>query len=295
MEKHLGILKERNKELRIMSNHSICITATGTILNPWYWLPSHITKDGLDRPGTSQRHEITSPCRVELQEQGLRLVFQDDKLFFIFTADSADPQYLVYPILYFLTYETFINYNIISPATNMLDASTFDVVDAIQFKIERFARDGKESRVKSEIADEWPKVSVDSIIQYLRVINDTLYYALAYYLVGCDNPRYFLIEFFKAVEVIKNELGGKHEFLKKLEPYGVKRNEFNDFGKVCNDMRIAPLDIGRHAPMPGAPLFSVNLRHLLVEPRSREVFESSTIFCRQVIDAYMAFLIQKQS
>jgi hypothetical protein len=112
-------------------------------------------------------------------------------------------------------------------------------------------------------------------------------------LIGCDNPRYFLIEFYKAVEVVTKVFGGEDEFLKSLKPYGVAKSKFKKFGKVCNDMRLAPLNIGRHAPMPGAPLYSVDLRNLLVDPRSRDACESSTVFCRHVIDAYIAFLIQQ--
>jgi len=282
--------------------HPISIKATGTILNPWYELPAHVTVVGVGSASVcSKGREITSPCRVELEELDLRLFFQNDEVVFVFTGDSLTPRYLVNPIRYFLTYQTFINYNLIGPATNRLDDSTFDEVDRIQFKVERIIRVETERQEGDKVIkrfyntgkDEWLEIAVDSITQYLRVLDPTLYYALAVYLIGCDNPRYFLIEFYKAVEVITNLFGSDREFLKSLNPYGVTKSKFKEFGKVCNDMRLAPLDIGRHAPMPGAPLYSVDLRNLLVEPRSWEVLESSTVFCRQVIDAYMAFLIQQ--
>ena len=229
------------------------------------------------------------------------LFFQNDEIVFVFTGDSLAPRYLVNPIRYFLTYQTFINYNLIGPATHLLDNSAFDEVDRIRFKVERIVRVETERQKRDRAIkrfyhtgkDEWLEIAVGSIAQYLRILNPTLYYALAFYLIGCDNPRYFLIEFYKAVEVIRLVFGSENEFLNSLRPHGVEKRKFKEFGKVCDDMRLAPLDIGRHAPMPGAPLYSVDLRNLLVEPRSREVLESSTVLCRQVIDAYMAFLIQQ--
>lgn len=280
----------------------ISIKATGTILNPWYELPAHVTVIYPGLASTSdERLEITPPGRVELEEHNLRLFFQNDEVVFVFTGDSLALRYLVSPIRYFLTYRTFINYNLIAPATNPLDNSAFDEVDRIRFKVQHIVRVETERQEGDKVIkgfyhtgeDEWLEVAADSLAQYLRVLNPTLYYALAFYLIGCDNPRYFLVEFYKAVEVITNVFGGEKEFLKSLKPHGVTKSKFKEFGKVCNDMRLAPLDIGRHAPMPGVPLYSVDLRNLLVEPRSREVLESSTVFCRQVIDAYMTFLIQQ--
>jgi hypothetical protein len=280
----------------------ISIKATGTILNPWYQLPAHVTVFDPDLPNAPDEPlEIASPCRVELEAHDIRLFFQNDEIVFVFTGNSLAPQHLVNPIRYFLTYQTFINYNSIGRATNPRDASTFDEVDYIRFKVERILRVETEWLEGDKVIkgfyhtgrDEWLEIAADSIAQYLRVLNSTLYNALAFYLIGCDNPRYFLIEFYKAVEVVMRVFGGEGEFLKSLEPHGVTKSMFKKFREVCNDTRKAPLDIGRHAPMPGAPLYSVDLRNLLVDLRSLEVVESSTVFCRQVIDAYMAFLIQK--
>jgi hypothetical protein len=282
---------------------SISIKAAGSILNPWYQLPVHVTLVGTGLPSASdERLQITPPCRVELEDHNLMLFFQNDEIVFVFTGDSLAPRYLVNPIRYFFTYKTFINYSLIGTATHLLDNSVFDEVDRIQFKVERIVRvetDRQEGdrRIITGFyhtgKDEWLEIAAGSIAQYLRILNPTLYYALTFYLIGCDNPRYFLIEFYKAVEVIRHVFGSEKEFLNSLKPHGVEKSKFKEFGKVCDDMRLAPLDIGRHAPMPGVSLYSVDLRNLLVEPRSRDVFESSTMLCRQVIDAYMAFLIQQ--
>ena len=217
---------------------------------------------------------------------------------FFFTGDTTAPRYLINPIQYFVTYRTFINYNAIGFAGTRPASGTLSEPDIVRFKVERIVRveaddaAGAGKLIHDEGGETWLELATASFAEYLRVLNPTLYYALAFYLIGCENPRYFLVEFYKSVEVITNAFGGQEALLDALKPHGVRRAEFKDFGKVSNDMRLAPLDIGRHAPMPGAPLYGVDLRNLLVEPRSRDVLESSTVFCRQVIDAYIAFLVQ---
>lgn len=186
----------------------------------------------------------------------------------------------------------------IGRALELQSVDTFDEVDHVQFKVGRISRveteddNGMKSFYHTS-HDEWLQIASIDISNYLRVLNRTLYYALAYYLIGCDNPRYFLVEFYKAVEVIQNVFHGEKECLKALQPFGTTENDFKKFKKVCNDTRQAPLDIGRHAPEPGAQLYSVDLRNLLITPRPQQIFESSTLLCRQVIDSYIAFLIKR--
>jgi hypothetical protein len=98
-----------------------------------------------------------------------------------------------------------------------------------------------------------------------------------------------LVEFYKAVEVIENHRGGERRCLAVLSQHDVDRSAVKEFKGRCNDMFRAPLDIGRHAPAPGAPVYAVDLRNLLAQPRSKELFEQSTVACRQVIDAYLVF------
>jgi len=244
--------------------------------------------------------EITPPCRVELDEHDIVVFFRQNEIVFAFTSSTIAPRYLVNPLRYYVTYRTFIDYSLIGPVRHPPVSSDFDEVDRVRFKVGRVVRVDTE-RLEGDqvirgfhhdIEDEWLEITVKNLEQYLRILNPALYYALGFYLLGCDNPRYFLVEFYKAIEVIGNAFGGEDDLLRSLKPYGVRKAKFKDFSKLSNDTRLAPLDIGRHAPMPDAPLYSVGLRNLLVEPRAREVFESSTLLCRQVIDAYIAFLVE---
>lgn len=266
--------------------------ATGVILNPWYDLPIVIRSDRDTRP------EITSPTLVDLSAHGLELLFERDEMAFFFTSETPAARYLINPIRYFVTYRTFINYNAIGFAGKRPDPDTVPEADRVRFRLQEIVRverdnpSGEGKLIHHEGRDKALEVSVASLVEYLRILNPTLYYAITFYLIGCENHRYFLVEFYKAIEVIRNAFGAEDTFLEALKPHGVARSAYKEFGKVSNDMRLAPLDIGRHAPMPGAPIYAVDLRNIMVEPRSREVLESSTVLCRQVIDGYIAFLAQ---
>jgi len=271
--------------------------ATGVILNPWYDLPI-LLRSGSPTDRDS-RPVITPSSHIDLRALGIELFFERDEiLFYFFAGDTSAARYLINPIRYFVTYRTFINYNAIGFADKRPEAATLTGTDQIRFNLQQIvlverddpAAGGK--LIHHEGREKTIELPVRSLIEYLRVLNPTLYYALTFYLIGCENHRYFLVEFYKAVEVIKNAFGSEDALLEALKPHGVARSAYKEFGKVSNDMRLAPLDIGRHAPMPGAPVYAVDLRTLLVEPRSREVLESSTVFCRQVIDGYIAFLVK---
>ncbi len=217
--------------------------------------------------------EITPRSRIDLGELGISLCFHADEIVFDFSNAQDEARYFITPIQYFICYRTFINYNIMS-VVGAFDSATFPLVEAVEFR-----------RVESTEV-----ISQNAIASYLRVLNEPLHYAIAFYLIGCENLRYFLMEYYKAVEVIENELGGERQCLDVLGCHGVDRAAVKEFKAICNDMRRAPLDIGRHAPARNAPLYSVDLRNLLGQPKSRDVFERATLACRQVIDGYLKLL-----
>lgn len=261
--------------------HMVCIRATGTISNPWYQLPS-------------ASEEITPSCTLNLSTYNLNLFFNRDRIIFEFLDDSP----FNYALQYYLIYRTFVNYNQIWPSDSSSIAGTFDEVETVPFKLERIVRKERDEIIggrpihffRFDGKEHYIEITRDEIPHFLEVIknDDTLYLALAYYLVGCDNQRYFLIEYYKAVEVIKNEFSNEKKFLEGLKPYGVKKKEYSEFKKICNSK---PYDIGRHAPKKGSPLYTFDIRNMLINKESSDVFEPVTEFCRKVIDAYLGFLI----
>jgi hypothetical protein len=135
-----------------------------------------------------------------------------------------------------------------------------------------------------------PKLELEDL---LRVCTRELYLSIAYYLVGCENVRYFLIEFFKSLEVIENAFGGEARAISALTQYGVVPSEFKRLKRYASDQQH-PFDVGRHAPQ-GSDLRVIDVRRLLEEPLSRQVFQDSANAARQAIDAYFAFLRARQS
>lgn len=269
----------------------LSIGATGVILNPWYYR-TVIIGSSLDADSTQA--PITPTCSVDLSSQGVELFFVRDQLMFFFTG-APTARFLVNPLRYFISYKSFINYNLIGVASERPTATALNASEALPFALEAIVEVDRPGPNGEQIIyhDTQPatlSLPVASIHEFLRVLNPTLYYAIAFYLTGCENHRYFLVEFYKAVEAIKNAFGSEDQLLRELEAHGVTRTDYKAFGKAANDMRLAPLDIGRHAPVPGAPVYTIDLRNILVEPRSRSAFESSTRLCRQVIDGYIGYL-----
>jgi hypothetical protein len=277
----------------------IGVKATGIITNPWYLFPSHTTVVNIGGPNpTEDPIEITPCCQVELPKHGIRMFFEHDCVAFVFIPDYPRSGYLVNPIRDFFAYKTFINYNLYGPFWPLSDDHRYAVVDVIRFGIKQLIRVETEWREGDAVVsgfyhdskDTHIDLSVADLSQYLTILNRTLYYAIAFYLIGCENVRYFLVEYFKAVESIEHAFGGENKLLDQLKSFGVRKSDYKTFKGYCNDARSAPLDIARHAPEPDAPLYSVDLRNLLADPRSSQVFEFSTLACRQVIDSYIAFL-----
>jgi hypothetical protein len=276
---------------------SVRIRASGAILSPWYTLPPQIIGMGEERP-----IEIAPPRRVEMPEHGIRLLFQSDEVTFVFTRDGDGPRYLVEPLRYFLIYQTYIHYNIIYPAfPERGGVDLEEAKDSIRFKVQRIVpsekeeeREGKKVRYRDYDYEEcWIELPLERLSRFLAA-TPTLCNAIAYYLRGVENRQYFLVEFYKALEVIENELGGERGLLTELGPHGVVRTQYKEFKRTCNDMQRA-VDIGRHAPEPGAAVHQVNLRYLFEDGRSRELFESATMTCRQVIDAYFEWVSRPAS
>jgi hypothetical protein len=217
--------------------------------------------------------------QLDLGNHEIRLYGQDDEIVFAFTDSSPLPRFKVNTIRYFLTYLSFIDWNIIWPPSSDMVESDFAAAGSMTF------------RVLEDKGEHGVVVTQDQIVEFLNVVNPTLYNAIAYYLIGCQFHRYFLIEYFKAAETIENELGGEAKLISMLKPFGVTSTKYKGFKRLCN---AHPVDISRHAPKKGVPFYAVDIRNLLGEPESRELFESATLSCRAVIDAYHFYLKGKK-
>ena len=251
---------------------SIKVNASGIIFNPWYHLPPQVF--ATSGPRTPIRI-IAPKTQLDLCNHGIRLYGQDDEIVFEFTDSSQLARYKVHPISYFLTYMSFIDWNIIGSPSSGLVESDYAEAGSMTFRV---LKSNGEHRVI---------VTQDQLVEFLNIVNPTLYNAIAYYLIGCQSHRYFLVEYFKAAETIENELGGEAKLISTLKPYGVTSTKYKRFKRLCN---AHPVDISRHAPQKGVPFYAMDIRNLLGEPESRKLFESATCSCREVIDAYNLYI-----
>jgi hypothetical protein len=281
-----------------MSIPAVCVPlasveVSGAIFNPWYSL-TVINMTSSDGTSRGPDLNVTPQCRVELPN--ITLYFDPDRI--TFAGDPQRSSRSVNPLLYFMGFRTFLRYNVFWPPSS-LDPAKYPATDCVPFSIERVIPvetvetvDGKQvTLLHHETKGETLQVSRGELSDFLRVLNPALYYALGYYLRGCENRAYLLVEYYKAVEAIRHVFGGEAPFLDALKPFGVVREEYKTFAKTSNDIEVAPLDIGRHAPKPDADVYEVDLRRMLVQPRSREVTEQATKLCRSVIDAYLRYLL----
>jgi len=111
------------------------------------------------------------------------LHFEDDKITFLFTERSKASRNLINPLLYFITFRTFIAYNITKwPTPEQIDPSTHPRVDTVPFRLERIIEvetqeqiDGRLTKfIHHEGRVEAIHVPTESLNNYLRIINPAL-------------------------------------------------------------------------------------------------------------------------
>jgi hypothetical protein len=87
--------------------------------------------------------------------------------------------------------------------------------------------------------------------------------------------------------------GTEAKLLEALKPYGLSSKDYKTLGQYANDQR-QPLDIGRHAPVPGSRIQHIDIRSLLSEPLSKKVWTNSVRITRLAIDAYAAYIFDQR-
>ncbi len=123
-----------------------------------------------------------------------------------------------------------------------------------------------------------------------KLIDRSLAIAITYFLLGCENPRYFLVEYYKSVEVLSNEFGEEAKMLAALSPYGLSKQMFKTLTRHANNA-LKPISFGRHAPNKNAYVLDLDIRSLMhPETIQHELFAESTKICRAAIDAYVTYL-----
>lgn len=266
-------------------------------MNPHYELPT-------DRIIKMYPHEeekgtkIVKPCKLSLRKYGLILLFNDNRIIFFTECNDTTIQKvntIFEPLRYFIIYKSFMNYNIDS-FLQKDEASLINKVpeaDTALFNLSQIVkRQIEDNGSKRFYYDMEPCVlglKRQDIEDFLAALNYDLYLSMCYYIMGSENPKYFLIEYYKCIEVIKNYFRSIKSMKEKLENYGFNTNDYKKLNRYANDER-KPLSIGRHAPKKNAQVFYIDVKHLVSEPGSRLVFEECERICRSMIDMFILYL-----
>lgn len=242
---------------------------------------------------------VPSPTRIDLFDGRYVLLFIDDQLVVFHSPEDVDA-FHSYSLLYFLSYRSRVRYNMIVPPGKIEFPKTLSPTQEIVFSVEKLTLKEREEtlfgelhRIQSQEVEPFTITVLKSGIErHLRKATKELHLAITYFLIGCENLQYFLIEFYKAIETIKLSFGSELDLLKALKPYGLSRMDYEVVKKYANDQR-EPLSIGRHAPQPGTDIRVIDTRQLLTEPLSKKVWTESVCATRRVIDAYSAYLFDQ--
>jgi hypothetical protein len=193
-------------------------------------------------------------------------------------------------------YKTFLRFNEISgePVPATLPAQADPLLFTIRKLVTHETPIEGGIEVRHSDAPETLAVTSEELLRFLEVLDAPLAFALTCYL-EVKEPRYVLGDYYKAVESIRNALGGISGMLKALGPRGITKAKHSHFGQLCNDTERSPSELSRHAPVAGAPLRRVNWRDPFSDRAFISDFASATTFCREVIDAYILHRAQAGS
>jgi len=265
-------------------------SASSTIINPYFEV--YYNLESLS-PNFKKDSKIVELCKLSLPNYGMQLVFEDKSVTFCINPeteqkDAGNP--LVDPLVRYLIFSTYLNYNLVAgPKFSRSNLNATPCTDIIKFKVRRFSQRTNDKGPVTKVLPAELYLKKESVEDYLSVINWELYLAISYYLIGCQNIEYFLIEFYKSVEIIKNFFGNQKIFKTCLEPFGLDYIAYKRFKRVANDVRN-PLNIGRHAPKKDTILSFIDVKNIISEPKSKQVFEESTHVCRDLISVFIRYL-----
>jgi len=235
----------------------------------------------------ANKYKITERSKMTIFDGEIVIIFDDNK---VSVRQSADRQQDDRAVVYYLIYKTFLNYNCLLPEKESTEFTP--EVNTVSFKLHRYiTKYVKENGKTISYIDTEPceiVLNKKDITDYLMVIDETILYAICYYLLGCDTQRYFLIEFYKCLEVIKSHFVNHKKMIDALKPHGFIEQVYREAKKLANDRR-RPLSIARHAPLKGTSIQSIDTKWLFSDPTGRKAFETGEKACRNIIDSYLQF------
>lgn len=271
--------------------------ASGTIRNLDVYFPPSAAVGMTFEIESRPEPPLTKLARMSFPSIKLDLLFDNDKLTYL--APCADQvtrdQYSLADLLtQFIMFKTLMNYNIVWPLdpndTNRWSEAPES--ESVSFNLCRAVKKPfEDEQSKGWYPDFEPHQTVftrKDMETYASVVNYELALAICYYLRGCDNAEYCLVEWYKVLEVVRHYFGGEQKMKKALSPYGFDIAAFKKMTRYANDGR-KPLSIGRHAPRKGAPLIQLDMRRM-EHPMAEQVFGDAWGICRHVVEVFVSYL-----
>jgi len=235
----------------------------------------------------AKKSKITERAKMTIFDGQIVIIFDDNK---VSVRQSGKRQLDDRVLVCYLIYKTFLNYNCLSPEKESTEPTP--EVNKVAFKLHRYiTKSVKENGKTISYIDTEPceiVLNKKDITDYLTVLDGPILYAISYYILGCNTQRYFLIEFYKCMEVIKSHFRGQKKMIDALKPHGFLAQVYQEAKKLANDRR-RPLSIARHAPLKGASIHDIDTKWLFSDPTGRKAFDTGQKACRNIIDSYLQF------
>ncbi|HBG78547.1 MAG TPA: hypothetical protein DDW84_06880 [Phycisphaerales bacterium] len=237
--------------------------------------------------------KITTRSKITIFDGKIVLLFDDNKV--------AIKQYDKIKInedsiIYYLIYKTFLYYNCLMPENENEESAS--EVDKVIFQLHRYVtKYAVEDGHTIPYPDTEPceiVLNKKEIVDYLTILDPTILYAISYYIRGCNTQQYFLVEFYKCLEIIKNHFGNEKKMKESLKNYGFLEDTYKETKKIANDT-MKPLSVSRHAPAKDVSVHNIDTKWLFSDPIGRKVFDTGEKACRNIIDAYLQFRIANNS
>ncbi len=226
------------------------VSANGSILNSTYDLPSDRRIITIPESPGRKKTLITPPCKMVYPEYGINLIFDDNAILFSGYPSRDIDSNMINMFVMIVSYKTFLNYMIWSARQiepdEILEIPNVETVRLTMEKIiEKQRKEDGRIYVWHESEPHEMVIDKKAISEYLEAKNNALFYAMYYYLKGTYTQEYFLVEFYKCLEVIKRELSGEKMMKEKLSIHGFNISDYKKLNRYANDT-LNPISIGRH-------------------------------------------------
>ena len=274
------------------------VSANGSILNSTYDLPSDRRIITIPESPGRKKTLITPPCKMVYPEYGINLIFDDNAILFSGYPSCDIDSNMINMFVMIVSYKTFLNYMIWSARQiepdEILEIPNVETVRLTMEKIiEKQRKEDGRIYVWHESEPHEMVIDKKAISEYLEAKNNALFYAMYYYLKGTYTQEYFLVEFYKCLEVIKRELSGEKMMKKKLGIHGFNISDYKKLNRYANDT-LNPISIGRHPPDIRATVDHIDTKWLFDDPKGKEVFDLGQKACRTAIEAYKNHLLTEK-